>query len=223
MPPYSVVFSFLTFTSYPQHTEAPFALSFSFLSEYFFFVHAKAALAYRIIMVSLVGFNRPKLTLSMRMFGHVILFAHFGPRQTHKYIISREISIEHPSVGLASLAQLLIKSTQCSFVTPHANGEPLSRAPSFLPSLQWFCLLSGLQTMMVVLIWPRLVPSYETYQCVCSGLCRPSGQIEQGVHCIRKSLNYSTRKAFLEKAVVELVYKFDEKSYCECFKRWVYR
>ena len=37
---------FLTFASYPQHTEAPFALSFSFLSERFFFVHAKAALAY---------------------------------------------------------------------------------------------------------------------------------------------------------------------------------
>ena len=44
---YSVVFCFLTFASYPQHTEAPFALSFSFLSERFFFVHAKAAhLAY---------------------------------------------------------------------------------------------------------------------------------------------------------------------------------
>ena len=28
------------------------------------------------------------------------------------------------------------------------------------------------------------------------------------------------RKVFLEKAVVEeLVYKFDEKSYCECLKR----
>ena len=65
----------------------------------------------------------------------------------------------------------------------------------------------------------KLVPSYETYQCVCSGLCRPPGQIEQGVHCISKSLNYSMRKAFLEKAVVELVYKFDEKSYCKCFKR----
>ena len=48
---YSVVFCFLTFASYPQHTEAPFAeapfsLSFSFLSERFFFVHAKAAIAY---------------------------------------------------------------------------------------------------------------------------------------------------------------------------------
>ena len=41
---YLVVFCFLTFTSYPQHTEALFALSFSFLSERFFFVHAKAAL-----------------------------------------------------------------------------------------------------------------------------------------------------------------------------------
>ena len=43
---YSVVFSFLTFASYPQQTEAPFAISFSFLSERFFFVNAKAALAY---------------------------------------------------------------------------------------------------------------------------------------------------------------------------------
>ena len=31
------------------------------------------------------------------------------------------------------------------------------------------------------------------------------GQVEQGAHYIRKSLIYSMRKAFLEKAVVELV------------------
>ena len=42
--------------------------------------------------------------------------------------------------------------------------------------------------------------------------------IEQGVHNTRKSIIYSTRKAFLEKAVVT-IYKFDEKSYCECLKR----
>ena len=41
---------------------------------------------------------------------------------------------------------------------------------------------------------------------------------QQGAHHIRKSLIYSTRKAFLEKAVVELDYKFDEKSYRECLK-----
>ena len=35
------------------------------------------------------------------------------------------------------------------------------------------------------------------------------GQIEQGVHYIGKSLIYSMRKAFLERAVVE----FDDKSY----------
>ena len=34
-------------------------------------------------------------------------------------------------------------------------------------------------------------------------------QIEQGAHYIRI---YSTRKVFLEHVVVELVYKFDEKS-----------
>ena len=44
-------------------------------------------------------------------------------------------------------------------------------------------------------------------------------QIEQGAHYIRKSLIYSMRKAFLEHAVVELVYKFDEKSYRERFRK----
>ena len=42
------------------------------------------------------------------------------------------------------------------------------------------------------------------------------GLIDQGAH---KSFIYSMRKAVLERAVVELVYKFDEKSYCECLKR----
>ena len=40
---------------------------------------------------------------------------------------------------------------------------------------------------------------------------------EQGVHYIRKYLIYSTRKAFLEKAVVELVYK--EKSLLLMFEK----
>ena len=31
-------------------------------------------------------------------------------------------------------------------------------------------------------------------------------------------LVYSTRKAFLKKAVVELIYESDEKLYCECLK-----
>ena len=31
-------------------------------------------------------------------------------------------------------------------------------------------------------------------------------------------LDYSMRRAFLEYTVVEVVYKFDEKSYCECLK-----
>ena len=45
------------------------------------------------------------MTLSVRM-GHVIPSMHFGhDRHTDRH--TREISIEHPSVGLASLAQLL--------------------------------------------------------------------------------------------------------------------
>ena len=46
------------------------------------------------------------------------------------------------------------------------------------------------------------------------------GQIEYDAH-LRKSLIFSTRKELLEYEVVELVYKFDNKSYHECFKRRV--
>ena len=56
-------------------------------------------------------------------------------------------------------------------------------------------------------------------------LCDRNGvilrQIEQGAHYIGKSLMYSMRKVFLECSVVELVYKFDEKSYRECLTRRV--
>ena len=52
---------------------------------------------------------------------------------------------------------------------------------------------------------------------LCGQLYHPSGQIEQGAHYIRKSLIY-LKKAFLERAVVELVYKFNELSYHECLK-----
>ena len=91
----SLSLSFLCSSVY----EAQLALSFSFLSERFSSVRAKAALAY-----SPVGFYRPILTLSMCAFGprnsaYAFLdTADFTYRRT-------EISIEHPSVGLASLAQ----------------------------------------------------------------------------------------------------------------------
>ena len=57
----------------------------------------------------------------------------------------------------------------------------------------------------------------DTYRFICAGNCviHPR-QIEQGTHYIRKFLIYSKRKMFLEKAVVELVYKLDKKSYREC-------
>ena len=83
----------------PSVAEALFVLSFPFLIECFFFVHAKAAVT---------DHNHPKMTLSMRV-GHVIPPTHLDTTDilTHTHIyISREISIEHPSVGLASLSQL---------------------------------------------------------------------------------------------------------------------
>ena len=105
----------------------------------------------------------------------------------------------------------------------HSNGEPLLNAEllifTFFPSWQQCCLSSGLQMVMAVLLLPRLVPIYlmtiltDSFVRV---IVHPSGQIEQGTHYIRKFLIYSKRKTFLEKAVVELVYKFDKKSYHEC-------
>ena len=52
---------------------------------------------------------RSILTLSMRAFGpRNSAYAFWTTTDTHTYRhISREISIEHPSVGLASLAQLI--------------------------------------------------------------------------------------------------------------------
>ena len=97
-------------------SEARFALCFSFLSEclLLFFVHAKAVLAYsrNELWVSQVGFKHQKQTLSMRVFGprnSAYAFWHTVDIQTDTYVyISREISIEHSSVGLASLAQLCL-------------------------------------------------------------------------------------------------------------------
>ena len=57
------------------------------------------------------GLTAKKKTLSMRVFGprnsaYAVNLTYETYRHTYIYI-SREISIEHPSVGLASLAQLL--------------------------------------------------------------------------------------------------------------------
>ena len=47
---------------------------------------------------------------------------------------------------------------------------------------------------------------------LCDIIVSSFGLIEQGAHHTRKSFILSMGKAFLEHAVVELVYKFDEKS-----------
>ena len=81
-------------------SEALFALSFSYLSEHFFFIYAKAALVYS-------RNDKHGLTLSMRVLGpqnSAYAINLIYDRHTNTYI-SHEILIEHPSVGLASLAQ----------------------------------------------------------------------------------------------------------------------
>ena len=94
------------------------------------------------------------------------------------------------------------------------NGKPLlKRSSSILPVLQRFCLLSGLPMATVVPVPRSIYLNDDPYRCDSATIMMSSfGQTEQGAHEIRKSLIYSTRKAFLERAVVELVYKFNEKS-----------
>ena len=74
------------------------------------------------------------------------------------------------------------------------------------------------RTVLLLLRLVPIVPNDDTSNLFVRVMCHQSGQIEHGVHYIRKCLIYLTRKAFLEKAVVELVYRIDEKSYRECLK-----
>ena len=60
----------------------------------------------------------------------------------------------------------------------------------------------------------------DTYQSLSDDIIITSPFHKNVMVCIKwKSTICSTRKAFPEKAVVELVYKFGEKSYRECLKR----
>ena len=54
----------------------------------------------------------------------------------------------------------------------------------------------------------------DTYRIVCATVIVSSfGEIEQGAYYIGNSLIYLMRKAFLERTVVELVYKSDKGIY----------
>ena len=92
-------------------SEALFTLSFSFLSERFFFVVIKLLL--RVVEINNTGVTGQSL-LPKNDFEHArglrnSAYAVNLTYETYRHIyiyISREFSIEHPSVGLASLAQL---------------------------------------------------------------------------------------------------------------------
>ena len=106
---------------------------------------------------------------------------------------------------------------------PHANGEPLLNAEllifTFFPSWQQCCMSSGLQMVMAVHLLPRLVPIYlmsiltDSFVRIIVSSIRTN---RTRYTLYKKFLIYYKRKMFLEKAVVELVYKFDKKSYREC-------
>ena len=54
----------------------------------------------------------------------------------------------------------------------------------------------------------------DTYRSLSDDNIITSSSVKKGMVCIkRKTTNCSTRNAFVEKAVVEVIYKFDKKSY----------
>ena len=82
-------------------------------------------------------------------------------------------------------------------------------------------VLPGLQIATVLLLLPRLVPIYQM-TILTDAFVRvivSSIQTNRARCTLYKKIPYSTKKAFLEKAVVELVYKIDEKSYRESLIR----
>ena len=101
-----MVFYFLIFGCYPQSSAflssvALFTLSFSFLSERFFFVHDKAALARSRTGVtgqSLPPKNDFEHARGLRNSAYAVNLTYELDIPTYRHYISREISIEHPPV-----------------------------------------------------------------------------------------------------------------------------
>ena len=105
-------------------------------------------------------------------------------------------------------------------ITPHANGEHLlkwssSHSYSFLAHNNFVWSANGKGSALTSKASSNInLLNNDTYRLVCTTIIvRSFGQIEQG-----KSLIYSVRNVFLELAVVELVDKFNKKSYRECLK-----
>ena len=97
------------------------------------------------------------MALSMRV-GHVIPPTHFGhDRHTDRHI-SREISIEHPSVGLTSLAQLY-RHLRCLFKTAQLTEVPASResASKRLKCNVFFCFFALIHAQ------PKITETVKSY------------------------------------------------------------
>ena len=114
----------------------------------------------------------------------------------------------------ASCMCVTIKLELRKHITPHANGKPLlkwSSSHSLLQVLQCF-YLSGLPMAKL-----RSKASSKSIYDIPMELCDLI-LWTNGVRCAL-NMEYSTRRAFLECTVVELVYKFEEKIYCELFEK----
>ena len=104
---------------------------------------------------------------------------------------------------------VVCENPEKSVVDQKLGGTPPPPpAPQELPPCNAVKQQDFLQIATVVLLLPRLVP-----RCVILRTNRARCTL------YRKILVYLMSKVFLECAVVELVFKFDEKSYCECLKR----
>ena len=91
-------------------------------------------------------------------------------------------------------------------ISLHTNGEPLlKRSSSYSQSPP----VSGLPMAMVVLFQGKFQGQFDTYRLVCNRNCVILQRKRARCTLNKEILDLLNRKAFLERAVVELVYKFD--------------
>ena len=106
-------------------------------------------------------------------------------------------------------------------ITLHANGEPLLKRSSFLSQFATILLVvwsaNGGGSALTTSKASSNLLNDDTYRCVCVGNCVRTNRARCALY--KKILDLLDEESVSGEAVVELVYKFDEKFYRECLKR----
>ena len=111
--------------------------------------------------VSQVCFNRPKLTLSMRVFGQVILCAHFGPRR-HTYIYHVKSRLNTPVWGSLRSPNYIPPPLTVHFsMTRSVRYQPILHTFYTLHTDQVYCLSYRFLNNVVITNFIEMVEMVE--------------------------------------------------------------